>query len=222
MNECTVKKIANRITSCGLIPIVRFETLEQAAMIVSALHDAGVDIVEFPLTSRLALAAIEKISDEWGDSFVVGAGTVLDAGAVRSCSIAGARFIVSPVVEIDVISACKKSSLVSFPGAMTPTEAFIAWKNGADFIKIFPCGNMGGVSYINALRTPFPEMKLVPVGGVTIRNVADFIMAGCPAVGVGSGLVDIKVLETSGYENITAKAAGFINAVCEARKILHP
>ena len=212
--------VARRIAACGLIPIIRFDRLEQAEKIVAALWAAKVDIVEFPMTSPLALKAIEKISDALGDSMVVGAGTVLDAKTARTCMLAGARFIVSPCVNTTVISACRRKETVVCPGALTPTEVAAAWEAGADFVKVFPCNSVGGAAYIASLKTPLPHLAMVPVGGVTADNAGDFIRAGSAALGVGAGLVDKETLFLGHYEKVTRKAGRFVRAVAVARKTL--
>ena len=210
--------LALRIIDLGLIPIVRFERWDQAQRIVEALFAANVGIVEFPMTSPQALKAIEKISDAYGDAMVVGAGTVLDVKTVRACALAGARFIVSPCVDYSVIRACRARAIVVCPGALTPTEAQSAWEAGADFVKIFPCDSMGGVAYIKSLKTPLPDVAMIPVGGVTAENAGDFIRAGCVAVGVGNGLIDKKALAASRYKSITLSASKYLKAIREARR----
>jgi len=210
-------KVLHRIKACRLIPIVRFLRMEQAEKIARALFAAKVDIVEFPLTSEHALAAIEKISDEFGDKMVVGAGTVLDGASARSSILAGARFIVSPAVKTDVIGMCKRYSTAVCPGALTPTETLLAWEAGADLVKIFPCQSVGGASYIRSLKTPYPHIELAPVGGVTPENAAEFIAAGSAALGVGDGIISSQALASFTEEDITRKAARFMDAIKKAR-----
>jgi Entner-Doudoroff aldolase len=209
--------VSQRIRACGLVPIVRFHHIDQAEKIAEALHAARVDIIEFPMTSRQALKAIEKVTAIFGDTMIVGAGTVLDRETARTCILAGARFIVSPAVKPDIISMCKCYSTVVCPGALTPTEVLSAWESGADFVKIFPCGDVGGVHYIRSLKVPFPQIEMVPVGGVTVENAADFIRSGCAALGVGAGLISEIALESSHYEDITGKASRFMEVIQKAR-----
>ncbi len=209
---------SQRIASCGLMPIVRFERLDQAMKIVEALHDAGVDVVEFPMTSAQALHAIEKVSDAWGDSMLVGAGTVLDAQTARACMLAGAEFIVTPSVSDNVAGVCKRYSKPVCMGALTPTEVLAAWEHGSDFVKIFPCGCVGGPDYIKQLKAPFPHIQLVPVGGVTFENAAAFIRAGSAALGSGGGLIDPKTVAAANWEMITKGAARLIGIIATARR----
>jgi 2-dehydro-3-deoxyphosphogluconate aldolase/(4S)-4-hydroxy-2-oxoglutarate aldolase len=217
MEQARSLTVSQRIRACGLIPIVRFRALYQAEKIAEALHAAGVDIIEFPMTSRHALKAIEKTVDMFGDTMVVGAGTVLDGETARACILAGARFIVSPAVNPGVIGMCKRYSAVVLPGALTPTEVLLAWEEGADFVKIFPCGDVGGVRYIRSLKAPFPHIEMVPVGGVTLENAADFIRAGCAALGVGAGIINGDPQKSSHYEDMTIKASQFLGTIQKAR-----
>jgi 2-dehydro-3-deoxyphosphogluconate aldolase/(4S)-4-hydroxy-2-oxoglutarate aldolase len=214
-------KVLHRIKACRLIPIVRFRQVEQAEKIAHALVAAQVDIIEFPLTSEHALTAIEKISDAFGDTMVVGAGTVLDGASARSSILAGARFIVSPATKTDVIGMCNRYSTIACPGALTPTEILFAWESGADLVKIFPCESVGGASYIRSLKTPYPHIELVPVGGVTPENAADFIAAGSAALGVGSGIISSRALDSFSKEDITRNASRFIDAIKKARSAPH-
>jgi 2-dehydro-3-deoxyphosphogluconate aldolase/(4S)-4-hydroxy-2-oxoglutarate aldolase len=213
----SAETICQRIKTCCLLPIIRFKHIDQAEKIAAALLAAQVDIVEFPLTSAHALKAIEKVSAAFGDKMLVGAGTVLDGESARSCILAGARFIVSPVVKTDVIGICKRLSTVVCPGALTPTETLLAWEAGADFIKIFPCNSLGGASYIKSLKTPLPHIEMIPVGGVTPDTVSDFLEAGSAALGVGNGLLSQESLTTSNFEDVTKKALIFRAAILKAR-----
>jgi 2-dehydro-3-deoxyphosphogluconate aldolase/(4S)-4-hydroxy-2-oxoglutarate aldolase len=209
--------IARQIVSCGLIPIVRFDCFDDVLPIVEALLAGGVTTVEFPMTSALALAAIETVADTFGDRIMLGAGTVLDVETVQSCFSAGAQFIVSPVVCDDVICECVRSNKVSCPGALTPTEVVHAWDTGADFIKIFPCDRVGGAAYIRALKVPLPHINMIPVGGVTLANAAEFIAAGSCALGTAAGLFDKAEIAASYFDGITEKAARFITVIRNAR-----
>lgn len=209
--------VSQRIKASGLIPIVRFHHIGQADKIAEALHAAGVDCFEFSMTSSHALKAIEKVADIFGDSIIVGAGTVLDGETARSCVLAGARFIVSPAVKPDVISMCKRYSTVACPGALTPTEVLLSWESGADFVKIFPCGDVGGVRYIRSLKAPFPHIEMIPVGGVTLGNAEDFIRAGCAALGVGTGIINDDPQNPAHYETMTGKASQFLETIRKAR-----
>jgi 2-dehydro-3-deoxyphosphogluconate aldolase/(4S)-4-hydroxy-2-oxoglutarate aldolase len=209
---------AEKIASCGLMPIVRFERLDQALLAVEALYKGGVDVVEFPMTSALALKAMEKTAESWGDKMLMGAGTVLDAETARICIAAGARFIVSPAVNTHVITLCKRHSIAVCPGALTPTEVLTAWEAGADFVKIFPCGNVGGPNYIKQLKAPYPHIRMMPVGGVTFQNAADFIKAGSDALGTGNTCIDPKSVASGDFDSITKNASRFMEIIIAARR----
>lgn len=217
MESVHSRAVSQRIRDCGLIPIVRFDQIDEAEKIAEAIRDAHVDIIEFSMTSKFALKAIEKTATVFGDAMIVGAGTVLDGETARACILAGARFIICPAVKPDVISMCKRYSAVVCPGALTPTEVLHAWESGADFVKIFPCGDVGGVHYITSLKAPFPHIELVPVGGVNIDNAADFIRAGCAALGVGAGLISGNTHNSPDYAGITAKAQQFMQVIQKTR-----
>jgi 2-dehydro-3-deoxyphosphogluconate aldolase / (4S)-4-hydroxy-2-oxoglutarate aldolase len=206
-----------RIESCGLVPIFRFQDLDHAVKVVEALVEAGVDVVEFPMTSPLAIKAIEKVRLLWGEQIFVGAGTVLDCETARACMKAGAQFIVTPSVKPEIAELCTKHSIPLCMGALTPTEVLAAWEAGADFVKIFPCGNVGGPDYIRQLRAPFPHIRMVPVGGVTFENAADFIRAGCIALGTGSGLIDPKAVASGNFQSVAENASRLLTIIRTAR-----
>ncbi len=208
---------AQRIVSCGLVPIFRFQQLDQALNVVDALKKAGVDVVEFPMTSPLALKAIEKVKETWGDSMLVGAGTVLDTETARACMLAGAEFIVTPAVKKEIAVLCTRYSVALCMGALTPTEVLDAWDAGSDFVKIFPCGNVGGVDYIKQLKAPFPHIRMIPVGGVTFGNAADFILAGSAALGAGNGLIDPKAVAAGRFDAVETNALRFLEIIKTAR-----
>jgi 2-dehydro-3-deoxyphosphogluconate aldolase / (4S)-4-hydroxy-2-oxoglutarate aldolase len=207
----------DRIAACGLVPIFRFDRIEQALGVAEAVYEGGCDVLEFPMTSPLALKAIEKVADAWGERMLIGAGTVLDPETARSCMLAGAGFIVSPAVSLSVIRMCKRYSVTVCPGGLTPTEILTAWEAGADFVKIFPCGSVGGPRYITYLKAPFPQIKMIPVGGVTFENAADFIAAGSAALGTGNGLIDPRAVSEGRYDAVTKNTARFVEILKNAR-----
>jgi len=158
------------------------------------------------------------VADEFGGQITLGAGTVLDPETARSCMLAGAKFLVSPSVSLRTIEICHRYSVVAMPGALTPTEVAAAWEAGADLVKIFPAGNVGGPSYIKALKAPLPQVLMVPTGGVGIANAAEFFQAGASAVAVGSEIVGKKELAAGDYDGIEKKARRFLEVVTAARK----
>ncbi|MDR3701145.1 MAG: bifunctional 4-hydroxy-2-oxoglutarate aldolase/2-dehydro-3-deoxy-phosphogluconate aldolase [Candidatus Sulfopaludibacter sp.] len=213
----TAKQILEFITGAGIVPVVRASSAEHAIRAVEALYNGGVRAAEITMTVPGAIKALEKTADTFGDKLVLGAGTVLDPETARSCMLAGAEFFVSPSLRVSVIEMAKRYSKVVFPGALTPTEVLAAWEAGADAVKVFPCGNVGGAKYIKALKGPFPQIEMVPTGGVNLETVADFLKAGCCAVGVGGELVDGKSMAAGKFDVIEERARQFLAAIQKAR-----
>lgn len=214
MNKSDVLRF---IAQTGVIPVVRAESPEEALHAMDAIREGGVSVLEVTMTVPGALRVIEEVTRRYGSEAVIGAGTVLDAGTARACILAGAHFIVSPSLDLDTIACCRRYSVAVVPGALTPTEVVSAWSAGADFVKVFPAGALGGASYIKALKAPLPQIELVPTGGVSLKTAADFIKAGASALGVGADLVDIKALRSGQGRVITERARQFIDIVREAR-----
>lgn len=208
----------NLIMQTGVIPVVRAESAELAGRAIEAIKAGGIQVLEITMTVPGAVRVIEQAAAKYGDEALVGAGTVLDAVTARSCILAGAQFIVSPSLDLDTISCCRRYGIAVIPGALTPTEVVTAWQAGADMVKVFPCGAVGGASYIKALKAPLPQIDLVPTGGVSLDTAADFIKAGAAALGVGSDLVDTKALREGRDNLITERARQFVEIVKEARR----
>ena len=164
-----------------------------------------------------AVGVIEEVSKRYGDEALVGAGTVLDPEIATACISVGAQFIVSPALNPETIACCRRHKIVVMPGALTPTEVVQAWDAGADFVKVFPAGAVGGPSYLKALKGPLPQIELVPTGGVSLKTAADFIKAGAAALGVGTDLVDLKAIREGNAAIITERAKQFVEIVREAR-----
>jgi 2-dehydro-3-deoxyphosphogluconate aldolase/(4S)-4-hydroxy-2-oxoglutarate aldolase len=164
-----------------------------------------------------AVPLIEKIARRFGDSAVIGAGTVIDGETARACILAGAQFIVAPTTSVETIACCRRYSVPVLPGALTPTEVLAAWQAGADMVKVFPCSAVGGASYIKALKAPLPQVELVPTGGVNLETAADFIKAGASALGLGSDLVDVKALREGRASVISERAKKLVGIVQAAR-----
>ncbi len=209
--------ILHSIIEIGVVPIVRTSTAESAIKAVEAIYRGGIRAAEITMTVPGALKALEKIADQFGDRIVLGAGTVLDPETARACMLAGAEFFVTPSLKIATIEMVKRYSKVILPGALTPTEILTAWEAGADAVKVFPCGNMGGPKYIKALKGPFPQIEMVPTGGVNLETTADFLRAGACAVAVGSDLVDAKSIQDGNYAIFEQRARQYLDKVCEAR-----
>ena len=164
-----------------------------------------------------AIRVLEKVADEFGDRVILGAGTVLDPETARICMLAGAEFIVTPSLNVRTIEMCRRYSVAVMPGALTPTEVVTAWSAGADVVKIFPCGAVGGASYIKSLKAPLPHIELIPTGGVSVKTAADFIRAGALALGVGADLVDTQAIREGNARAVTEKAREYVRLVREAR-----
>lgn len=199
------------------MPVVRTESAESAIRSIEALHRAGLRVAEITMTVPGAVRALEKVADQFGDQVLLGAGTVLDPETARICMLAGAQFFVTPSLKIATIEMAQRYSKVIVPGALTPTEVVAAWEAGADAVKIFPAGAMGGAKYIRALRAPFPHIEMIPTGGVNLETAADFLKAGACAVGVGNELVDAATIRAGKYEVFEERARLFIAAVRAAR-----
>ena len=216
MNKTDVIK---QIRETGVIPVVRATSADEAMRAIDAIRKGGVSVLEITMTVPGAVKVIEQVSARYGNDALVGAGTVLDAETARICILSGAQFIVSPALDIDTIECCRRYGVAIMPGALTPTEVVKAWTAGADFVKVFPAGAMGGASYLKALKAPLPQIELVPTGGVSLKTAADFIKAGASALGVGADLVDLKALREGQDDVITERARQFVEIVREARGV---
>ncbi|HEY2964235.1 MAG TPA: bifunctional 4-hydroxy-2-oxoglutarate aldolase/2-dehydro-3-deoxy-phosphogluconate aldolase [Pyrinomonadaceae bacterium] len=210
-------QVIQTIRDIGIIPVVRAQSAAEAMKAIDAIREGGVSLLEITMTVPGAVGVIEEVSQRYGADALVGAGTVLDGETARACILAGAQFIVSPSLDLDTIAVCRRYGVAVMPGALTPTEVVQAWSAGADFVKVFPAGAMGGASYIKALKAPLPQIELVPTGGVSLKTAADFIKAGASALGVGADLVDLKALREGQQHVITERAREFVQIVREAR-----
>ena len=215
MNKSEVLK---QIKDTGVIPVVRATTADEAMRAIDAIREGGISVLEITMTVPGAVGVIEQVAARFGNDALVGAGTVLDAETARDCVSAGAQFIVSPALNMETIAYCREQDVAVMPGALTPTEVVQAWNAGADFVKVFPAGAVGGASYLKALKAPLPQIELVPTGGVSLKTAADFIKAGAAALGVGADLVDIKAIREGQAGIITERAKQFVQIVHEARR----
>jgi 2-dehydro-3-deoxyphosphogluconate aldolase/(4S)-4-hydroxy-2-oxoglutarate aldolase len=211
-------EILGRIHATGIIPVIRAPSAAEAIAAVEAMRAGGIDVVELTMTVPSAVTVIEQVVARHGDAIVVGAGTVLDAETARTCILAGAAFVVSPIVDRPTIRVCRTYGVAVMPGALTPSEVVAAWRAGADVVKVFPCSAVGGASYIKALRAPLPQIELVPTGGVTVATVGEFIAAGAWAVGAGGDLVDLARLRRGDHAGLTESARRYVAAIQQARK----
>ena len=213
----TREKALALIRDIGVVPIVRTPSPEDAFHAAEAIIEGGIGIAEITMTVPNALRVMERVAEAFGDKVLLGAGTILDPESCRAALLAGAEFIVTPSLDLRVIEVARRYSKPCIPGALTPTEVVTAWGAGADMVKIFPAGPVGGPDYIKALKGPLPHIEFVPTGGVSLETTPAFIKAGATAVAVGGELVSNKALREGKLEVITAKARQFVEAVRAAR-----
>lgn len=218
MVSWTRDKALGKIRSVGLVPIVRAPSADDASRAAEAILRAEIGIAEVTMTVPNAIRVMESVTAKHGENVLLGAGTVLDPETCRAAILAGAEFIVTPALNLAVIEMARRYSKPCFPGALTPTEALAAWQAGADMVKIFPCGPIGGPKYIKALKGPLPQIEFVPTGGVTLATVPEYIKAGASAVAVGSELLDLKALREGKLDVITTLAQQFQDAVRQGRQ----
>ena len=211
------EEVLRRIAEVGVVPVVRASSAEEALRVAEAIREGGVNVLEITMTVPGAVRVIERVADAFGDSVVVGAGTVLDAETARACMLAGAAFVVGPSLDTATVEICRRYSVAVLPGALTPTEVVKAWQAGADVVKVFPCGALGGAKYLKSLKAPLPQIELMPTGGVSLSTAADFIAAGAFALGVGADLVNTKAIREGRPEEVTEAARAYVEAVRRAR-----
>jgi 2-dehydro-3-deoxyphosphogluconate aldolase / (4S)-4-hydroxy-2-oxoglutarate aldolase len=212
----TKDDLVREIEASGVIAIVRFDRSEDLVQVARAVRAGGVRAIEFTMTTPNALDIIEQAAREFGQDVLLGAGTVLDPETARAAILAGAQFIVAPTLNPQVIETCRRYSKAVIPGAFTPTEILTAWECGADFVKVFPA-EFGGPEYLKAVLAPLPQVKLIPVGGVSLENTGAFIKAGASAVAVGGNLVKKSAIAAKRFDDLTELARLYVQAVAGAR-----
>ena len=205
----------------GIVAVIRGENGELLSQVAEALVAGGVNCLEVTFTVPGALGVIEKLANQLGDRILLGAGTVLDPETARAALLAGARFVVSPVVNLDVIRLCKRYDALVMPGAFTPTEILSAWEHGADVVKVFP-SDVTGPAYLKALRGPLPQVKLMPTGGVNLETAAEFLRCGACALGIGGSLVESAAVKAGDFERITSLARKYVEIVTATRAAMQP
>jgi 2-dehydro-3-deoxyphosphogluconate aldolase/(4S)-4-hydroxy-2-oxoglutarate aldolase len=211
------REVFNRMITEGLVPVVRVSSAEEAIEVADALKEGGVSVIEITMSVQGAIEVIRELTQKYRDKIILGAGTVLDPETGRAALLAGAQFLVSPTLNLDLIHLAHRYSAVVIPGTMTPTEVLTAWNAGADLVKVFPAAQLGGPEYIKALRGPLPQVLLVPTGGVNLQNAGAFIRAGAVALGAGGELVDKKAVKDKKFQVITENTRAFLKAIQEAR-----
>jgi 2-dehydro-3-deoxyphosphogluconate aldolase/(4S)-4-hydroxy-2-oxoglutarate aldolase len=215
----TTAEILERV---GLVPVLRAKSIAQAHAVVEAMIAGGVTVVEVTMTCPDAVGVLRELKHRYGATgLLLGSGTVTTVKEAEETIEAGAEFVVSPSLHPEVIAATKAAHKLSIPGALTPTEVITAHRTGADYVKIFPCSAMGGASYLKSLLAPFPHLKLIPTGGVTLQTAESFLKAGARALGVGSDLVDLKAIDEGKPQVITEAARAFLQVVARVRATAH-
>ena len=209
--------VLHQLIADGLVPVIRADSAAIALRIVEALVEGGIRTLEITMTVPDAMDAISRVADRFGASVLLGAGTVTSRELAEGAIDAGAEFLVTPCVVPDVIAVAKERGVAVLPGAMTPTEVFTGWSLGGDIIKIFPASNVGGASYLKALKGPFPQIPLCPTGGVNLQTIGDFVKAGASAVGVGGELVSKAAIDKGDFAQITMLARQYVAALEAAR-----
>jgi 2-dehydro-3-deoxyphosphogluconate aldolase/(4S)-4-hydroxy-2-oxoglutarate aldolase len=215
----TTQEIIERV---GLIPVLRARNASQAHAIVKAMIAGGITVVEVTMTVPGALDVLKELKNKYGSKLLLGSGTVTTAEQAEATIQAGAEFVVSPSLHPAVIAKTRALGKLSIPGALTPTEAITAWEAGADYVKIFPCSAVGGATYLKALLAPFPHLKLIPTGGVTLETAESFLRAGARALGVGSDLVNLAAIDAGTPETITETARAYLRILTKVREEPRP
>ena len=212
-------EVCGLIKDIGIIPAIRVASVEDAHFATDAVCGGGIPIVEITMTVPGAMRLIAHLA-RYHPKVLIGAGTVLDTGTARQCIDAGARFLTSPGFEIEIVEFAAKENLAVLPGALTPTEVIKAWKAGSDFIKVFPCAQVGGERYIKALKMALPQVPLIAAGGVNQQTAANFILSGATAIGVGTELIPSEAIHRRQSKRIRELALRFTGFVKQARELL--
>jgi 2-dehydro-3-deoxyphosphogluconate aldolase / (4S)-4-hydroxy-2-oxoglutarate aldolase len=214
----TKDEVRKRILEIGIVPVVRASSGRQAMQAAEAVCAGGIPIVEVTMTVPGAIEVIAQLAKSVTGEVLIGAGTVLDADTAQHCLDAGAQFLVSPGFDLATVQLAKRTGTLIMAGALTPTEVITAWRAGSDFVKIFPCGTVGGAKYIKALKAPLPQVPMVPTGGVNLETAADFLRAGADALGIGGELVSAAALKSGDLGTITESARKFVSIVRQTRQ----
>jgi len=208
--------ITAKLIESGLVAVIRLDSGEKLPGIISALRQGGINALEITMTTPGALEIIKNFAAQTGTDFLIGAGSVLDAETARLAILNGAQFIVGPIFNPEVIRMCHRYDKPAIPGAFTPTEILTAWEQGADLVKVFPTTALGP-SYIKDILGPLPQVKLLPTGGVTLENAAEFIRSGACCLGVGTALLNKKMIAADDWQALAKHAEAFRSAVLTGR-----
>ena len=205
-----------RVIQSGIVAVIRSPSSEQLVQVAEALYAGGVDVLEITFTVPKALEIIAAVRDRLGKKVLLGAGTVLDPETARAALLAGAEYVVSPTVNVDVIKLCSRYDKLAMPGAFTPTEVVTAWEAGAGIVKVFPA-DLVGPQYLKILHGPLPQVRLMPTGGVNLKTIGDFLRAGACTVGIGGSLVDQQAIRDGDFQKITSLAEQYVALVKQTR-----
>jgi 2-dehydro-3-deoxyphosphogluconate aldolase / (4S)-4-hydroxy-2-oxoglutarate aldolase len=208
--------LLDRVLNSGIVAVLRVPSGEQIVDVAEALLAGGVEAIEVTFTVPRAHRVLEQVADRLGDKIILGAGTVLDPETARTAILAGAQFIVSPTVNLQVIQLARRYSRLVMPGALTPTEILTAWEAGADIVKVFP-SDLTGPGYLKAVRGPLPQVRLMPTGGVNLQTALDFLKAGACALGVGGTLVDQQAIANREFSKLTETARQYVDIIRKFR-----
>ncbi len=209
-------EVVLQLEKSGIIAVIRLSDVRKLQGIIDALSAGGVKALEITMTTPGALDLLKKLSGEVGNDFILGVGTVLDAETARQAILAGAKFVVSPVLKSEIIQMSHRYDIAALPGAFTPTEILNAWEQGADLVKVFPATALGP-HFFKDIHGPLPQVKLTPTGGVCLENAGDFIRAGAHCLGVGTALLDKELIRMSDWDGLAQKADAYVSAVRNAR-----
>jgi 2-dehydro-3-deoxyphosphogluconate aldolase/(4S)-4-hydroxy-2-oxoglutarate aldolase len=210
-------QVLQTLKEIGLVPVLRAESVEKAMALATAIAAGGVTVLEVTMTVPGAIHVMRRLAEERPD-ILVGAGTVLDPETARMCILEGAKFVVSPAINLKTIEMCHRYSVAVLPGALTPTEIVTAWQAGADVIKVFPASALGGAKYLKSIKAPLPQIELIPTGGVSLASASEFLDAGAFALGVGADLVDAKAMAEGRPELVTETARKYLTIVQNFRR----
>ncbi|RKY88016.1 2-dehydro-3-deoxyphosphogluconate aldolase [candidate division KSB1 bacterium] len=213
----TKEETLKEIKKSGIVAVIRMADIEKLIETVKAIRKGGVRCIEIAMTTPDAINMIKEITDDESSDIITGAGTVLDSETARAAILAGAEYIVSPVLNIELIKLCKRYNKTVIPGAFTPTEILIAWEQGADIVKVFPARAVGP-KYFGDIKAPLPQVELMPTGGISIENAADYIKAGACAVAIGSALLDKKAIAEQNYYILTEKAEKLVESIKQVKR----
>jgi 2-dehydro-3-deoxyphosphogluconate aldolase/(4S)-4-hydroxy-2-oxoglutarate aldolase len=212
----TRQEIKARIEAIGIIPAIRLSSTEDALFAAEAVTESGIPILEVTMTLPGAIRVISELTRSNPD-LIVGAGTLPDVECAQRCLDAGASFLTTPGLDLEIVEFARKKNVVVFPGALTPTEVLTAWKAGSDYVKVFPCAPLGGPTYIRALKAPYPDIPLIASGGVNQQTAVDFIQAGAVALGIGKDLIQPNAISRRERGWIRELSRRFLSMVKEAR-----